>query len=123
MPRPNFAAFALIATLFATSAPAQHLSADGGVQTFNFIADQFFSDVYFHFGPTLGTMDGLHQYDSQLEDYSAAGVQKEITALHLYEKKIEAIDPSALDASIAGDREILLNQIRSWLLKDEVIRP
>jgi uncharacterized protein (DUF885 family) len=114
----------LLATLLAApQIKAQHLSADGGVQTFNFIADQFFSDVYFHFAPTTGTQNGLHQYDTQLEDYSAANIQKEIATLHTYEKKVEAIDPSALDASVAGDRQILLNNIRSQLLTLEVIRP
>src|ERR1700761_8395920 len=102
---------------------AQRPSADGGVQTFNTLADQYFSDVYFHFTPTNGTADGLHQYDTQLEDYSAANIQKQIAALHTYEKKVEAIDPSSLDASIAGDRSILLNSIRSTLLTLEVIRP
>lgn len=111
------AAFAIL-----PAAQAQHLSADGGVQTFNFIADQYFSDVYFHFSPTLGTQNGLHQYDTQLEDYSAANIQKQITALHIYEKKVDVIDPSALDASVAGDREILLNNIHSQLLTLEVIR-
>ncbi|HXC96221.1 MAG TPA: DUF885 domain-containing protein [Edaphobacter sp.] len=101
----------------------QHLSADGGVQTFNFLADQFFSDAYFRYNPTIGTQVGLHQYDSQLEDYSAATNQKEIAALHAFEKKIEAIDPSSLDAPVAADREILLNHIHSALLTDEVIRP
>ncbi|XCB28679.1 DUF885 domain-containing protein [Tunturibacter empetritectus] len=104
-------------------AQAQHVSADGGVQTFNYLADQYFSDVYFHFGPTAGTSAGLHQYDDKLEDYSAANIQKQIAALHTYEKKVEAIDPSALDASVAGDRAILLNNIRSTLLTLEVIRP
>lgn len=102
---------------------AQYVSADGAPQTFQFVSDQYFTDVYFHFAPTAGTGAGLHQYDTQLEDYSAAGIQKEVAALHEYEKKIEAIDPSALDASVAGDREILLNNIRSQLLTLEVIRP
>jgi uncharacterized protein (DUF885 family) len=109
--------------MFTPAAPAQHLSADGAVQTFNFLADQYFSDVYFHFAPTAGTSAGLHQYDIQLEDYSAANIQKEIAALHTYEKKVEAIDPSALDASVAADRLILLNNIRSQLLTLETIRP
>jgi len=107
----------------AHTASAQHLSADGGVQTFNFLSDQYFTDVYFHFSPTSGTAAGLHQYDTQLEDYSAASVQKEIAALHTYEKKVEAIDSGSLDASVAGDRAILLNNIRSSLLTLEVIRP
>ena len=104
-------------------AAAQSVSADGATQTFHFISDQYFSDVYFHFAPTMGTSAGLHQYDNQLEDYSAASIEKETAALHEYEKKVEAIDPSALDASVAGDREILLNNIRSQLLTLEVIRP
>jgi uncharacterized protein (DUF885 family) len=123
----SFRRLAVLATLAISisipAARAQHLSADGAVQTFNYIADQFFSDVYFHFNPTTGTQVGLHQYDSQLEDYSADTSQKEIAALRAFEKKIEAIDSSALDAPVAADREILLNHIHSALLTDEVIRP
>jgi uncharacterized protein (DUF885 family) len=109
--------------MLAPTAQTQHLSADGGVQTLTFVAEQYFSDVYFRFAPTTATSAGLHQYDTQLEDYSAANIQRQIAALHTYEKKIEAIDPSALDASIAADRDILLNNIRSQLLTLEVIRP
>jgi uncharacterized protein (DUF885 family) len=110
----------LVSTL--TPAPAQRVSADGAVQTFSFVSDQYFTDVYFHFSPTAGTQAGFHQYDPQLEDYSAAAVHRETAALHAYEKKIDAIDPSALDASVAADREILLSSIRSQLLSLEVIR-
>jgi uncharacterized protein (DUF885 family) len=119
----NLAVVLLGALMLTSAAQAQHLSADGALQTFNFLADQYFSDVYFHFAPTAGTSAGLHQYDNQLEDYSAANIQKEIAALHTYEKKVEAIDPSALDASVAADRDILLNNIRSQLLTLEIIRP
>jgi len=105
------------------TAPAQRLSADGAAQTFSYLSDQYFSDVYFRFSPTAGTSAGLHQYDTQLEDYSAAGVQKQIAALHDFEKKVEAIDPTALDAPVAADRDILLNNIKSQLLTLEVIRP
>ena len=113
---------ALMAIPAATSANAQRISADGAPQTFEFVSDQYFSDVYFHFSPTAGTSAGLHQYDTQLEDYSAATIQKQIAALHVYEKKVSAIDPSALDATVAGDYQILLNSIRSQLLSLEVIR-
>ncbi|HZY64015.1 MAG TPA: DUF885 domain-containing protein [Edaphobacter sp.] len=118
------ATLAIGAALFMPSlSNAQNPSADGALQSFQTLADRYFTDVYFHFSPTLGTAAGLHQYDTQLEDYSAVGIQKQIAALHEYEKKVEAIDPSALDASVAGDREILLNNIRSQLLTLEVIRP
>jgi uncharacterized protein (DUF885 family) len=101
---------------------AQRISADGATQTFGFVSDQFFSDAYYKFSPTNGTANGLHQYDTQLEDYSAAGVAREVAALHEFEKKVEAIDESALDAPVAADRDILLNNIKSALLTLEVIR-
>ena len=101
---------------------AQHLSADGASQTFNYLTDQYFHDVYFKFSPTAGTSAGLHEYDTQLEDYSAAGVQKNIAALHDFEKKFMAIDPKALDAEPAADYQILLNSIHANLLQLEVIR-
>src|ERR1035441_2482576 len=104
------------------SARAQKLSADGAMQTFNYLADQFFSEVYFKFSPTAGTAAGLHQSAAKLEDYSAAGGAAEAAALHEFEKKVEAIDPSALDAPAVADREILLNNIKSELLSLEVIR-
>jgi len=104
------------------AAPAQRITADGGNQTFNFVADQYFNDVLFHFSPTLGTQMGLHQYDDELENYSAATVEKQVAALKAYEKKVAAIDSSAMDAPIAADQAILLNSIRSQLLSLEVIR-
>jgi uncharacterized protein (DUF885 family) len=108
--------------MVASAAPAQKVSADGAMQTFNFISDQFFSQVYFKFSPTSGTAAGLHQYDSQLEDYSATAVEQEVATLRGFEKKVAAIDLGALDAPVAADREILLNNIHSELLSLEVIR-
>jgi uncharacterized protein (DUF885 family) len=109
-------------TMTKPTARAQKVSADGAMQTFGYLSDLFFSDVYFKFQPTAGTSAGLHEYDAKLEDYSAAGVARQVAALHDYQKKIEAIDSSALDAPVAADREILLNNIRSELLTLEVIR-
>ena len=60
----------------ATTVQAQRVQADGALQTFNTLADQYFDDVYFRFSPTSGTAAGLHQYDTQLEDYSAASVRE-----------------------------------------------
>ncbi len=102
---------------------AQSLSADGAPQTFHALSEQYLDQVYFKFSPTLATQSGLHQYDSQLEDYSAAAIDRQMAALHDYEKRFDAIDPSALDAPIAADREIVLNNIHSTLLTLETIRP
>ncbi len=113
----------LVMTGLVGAAGAQRLTADGAPQTFTFVSEQFFSDVYFKFSPTAGTAAGLHEYDSLLEDYSAAEVQREVAALRAAERKVEAVPAEALDASVAGDRAILLNAIRSSLLTLEVIRP
>lgn len=101
---------------------AQRPSADGAEQTFALLSDQYFDQVYFKFAPTNGTAAGLHQYDTQLEDFSAAGIAREAAALHEWERKIAAIDPAGLDAEPAADRAILLNNIRLGLLHLEVIR-
>ncbi len=103
-------------------ASAQHPSADGAAQTLDTLSNQYFDQVYFKYAPTAGTAAGLHQYDTQLEDYSAANLQREIAALHEWQHKIEAIDPAALDAEPAADRDILINQIKSNLLYLDVIR-
>ena len=104
------------------SAPAQRVSADGSPQTFNFLLDQYFED-YFRLQPTAATAAGIHTHDAQLEDYSAAAAQKQIVLLRDYDRKFQAIDPSALDAPIRADREIVLNNIHSTLLTLESIRP
>jgi uncharacterized protein (DUF885 family) len=79
------------------------------------LADQYFDQVYFNYAPTAGTLAGFHQYDAQLEDLSASTVHAQIAALHEWEKKIEAVEASP-------DRDILLNSIRSTLLRLESIR-
>lgn len=121
--RPALLVAALaMAFVLPAPAPAQHLSADGAQQTFEFLADQYFDQVYFRFAPTAGTSAGLHQYDTQLEDYSSAGVQRQATALHEWERKIAAVPAEGLDASPRADRDILLNSIRGTLLQLETIR-
>ncbi len=110
------------ALMLCTTASPQRVSADGATQTFGVVSNQYFDEVYFRFSPTAGTSAGLHTYDTQLEDYSAANMTKWAAALHQYQLKIEAIPADALDASVAADREILLNSIRSQLLTIETIQ-
>ena len=94
-------------------------------QQFTRASDEFFDQVYFRYAPSAGTQTGFHQYDSQLEDYSRKSIDAEITALHQFETRIEAIQPDDLPASFVPrtDREIVLSTIRSQLLTLETIRP
>ena len=113
------AAAALLALPLPSS--AQRVSADGTPQTFHALTEQYFAD-YFRLNPTSGTTAGFHQYDTQLEDYSAAGVAAQVAFLHGYDRKLSALDPKALNAPEAADLQVLLNNIHSQLLSDEVIR-
>lgn len=96
--------FLLLATLGAGA-----LSAQGPLY------DRYFSDYYFRFNPTAGTASGFHQYDKQLEDYSAAGVQTKITALHGFEAQF-AKEPAS------PDRDLVLSRIRADLLEYESVK-
>lgn len=89
---------------------------------FRHLAHDYFTNVTFRFSPTTGTLVGLHQYDSQLEDYSRAGVERNIAALKAYEAKFDAVDGSKLDQSTEGDLEMVRNNIRGTLLELETIR-
>jgi uncharacterized protein (DUF885 family) len=89
----------------------------------NALVDDFVDNVYLKFSPTGATALGLHQYDNLLEDYSRAGVDLQIAALRQYEKRVASFDANQLSETEAGDREMLLSNIRSSLLTLETIRP
>ena len=94
-------------------------------QQFAKASDGYFDQVYFHYGPTNGTLVGYHQYDTQLEDFSRKNIDAEVSALRKFEQRIEAIQPddAAADFVPRSDREIVLSTIRSQLLTLETIRP
>jgi uncharacterized protein (DUF885 family) len=94
---------------------------DETLAAWNELVDRYFDD-YFGFKPTEGTSAGFHQYDAQLEDCSGAAVQKEVAAMHGWEKRVEAFDPKGLDETNSADRDLLLATIRSRLLSLETIR-
>jgi len=95
----------------------------GGAIAWNTLVDQYFDQVYFKFAPTSGTTAGLHQYDAMLEDYSRAGIDRNIAALHDFEKRVQDFDGKSLSESEAADGELVLSNIHSTLLTLETIRP
>src|SRR4029077_5533356 len=88
------------------------LALSAGAQT---VYDRFFDEFYFPFNPTTATSSGIHKYDGQLEDSSAAGNAKRIASLKKWEAQIAKL-PSA------ADRDLVLNYIRASLLELESIR-
>jgi uncharacterized protein (DUF885 family) len=87
------------------------------------LADDYFDNFYFPANPTAATIAGIHRFDERLEDFSRADVDRQVKALHRYERRFEAVAPSGLSERVAGDRELLLLNIRSSLLTLETIRP
>ena len=92
-------------------------------QAFTRLSDSYFDTYYFPTNPTMATADGLHDFDAKLEDYSRAGVDANVKALQQWQTKVAAIDPAKLGERVRGDRELVLNNIRSTLLTLQTIRP
>jgi uncharacterized protein (DUF885 family) len=115
----------LVMGVFMASAISVHAAKENWKQQFEKVSNEYFDQVYFHYGPTGGTLAGYHQYDARLEDYSRKSIDAEIAALKVFEKRVEAIHPDAAAADFVprSDREMVLANIRSELLTLEVIRP
>jgi len=86
------------------------------------LVDQYFDDYYFPFHPTAGTSAGFHRYDTELEDYSRAGVEAEIKALNQVRGKIAGFTANGVTAEQHADHELLLHEIDGRLLELEQIR-
>jgi uncharacterized protein (DUF885 family) len=86
------------------------------------LADEYFDQVYYHYAPSTGTLDGFHQYDAQLEDYSRAAIDRETGDLQRFEGRFAAIPADQLDLTSRGDLELLLGNIHGRLLRLDTIR-
>lgn len=61
-------------------------------QQFQKISDEYFDQVYFHYGPTNATAVGFHQYDGQLEDYSRKTIDAEVAQLKEFLARLETVE-------------------------------
>lgn len=89
---------------------------------FEQLAERYFDEYYFPSNPTSGTSAGFHQYDTQLEDYSRAGVEKQIALLTRFKSEVSALDLAAADYNTQADRDLVLDDINSRLLELQQIR-
>ncbi len=110
------------ATTSAAPAPLQKADTPDD-KAFLQLADSYFDTYYFPTNPTMATADGLHAFDGKLEDYSRAGVEANIKTLQQWQAKVAAVDASKLGERVRGDRELVLNNIRSTLLTLQTIKP
>ncbi len=114
-------ALALIAPPGASAGKTMAASSSEAVDSANQLVDRYF-DTYFRFHPTAGTAAGFHQYDSQLEDYSRAGFDRERSALQSLLPDFQTVRARNLPQAAADDLEFLESQARARLLELETIR-
>jgi uncharacterized protein (DUF885 family) len=106
--------FSLLLTSAAFAQPAA--SAD-----WNRTVDEFF-DGYFAIHPSEGTASGFHQYDTKLEDFSRAGVDKEVAWNKQWLARLDKFDTKSLSAEEKQDYLLVLNSAKGRLLELENIR-
>jgi uncharacterized protein (DUF885 family) len=85
-----------------------------------FVDDYF--DAYFAWNPSAGTAAGLHQYDTQLEDWSAEAVARRVASVKALQQRLEKLRLGKLAADEAIDAEILDGQMRAELLDLDTVR-
>lgn len=79
-----------------------------------------FVDRYLHrfaqFHPSIAAGNGVHDYDGELEDFSARSVANELRWLHKSRRALDAMSDNALTADERVDRRILQGIIDGWIL-------
>src|SRR2546429_8261302 len=96
-------------------------SIKGKPRTFNQLVDSYFDD-YFKANPSQATSVGFHQYDHQLEDFSATAHERNNRMLLEYLTAFQAINPRILSVNDRDDREIMIATIHSLLLEEERVQ-
>src|SRR5215469_7045178 len=102
----SLALFALGVSM--SAAVSAHAANPAMEQQFQRVSDEYFDKLYFPNQPTVGTLSGYHQYDTQLEDYSRKKIDAWVADLVFFERRIETIPAAALDEATRGDREMVL---------------
>jgi uncharacterized protein (DUF885 family) len=98
-----------------------------GTQAHNPAADydtlvEAYFDQYFTFHPTAGTSAGFHQYDNDLEDFSAKSRASEIDWLNGEKQKFAALPTEHFGQDQRADVQLVQNRISAQLLELQDIR-
>jgi hypothetical protein len=114
-------ALALCSAMLAIPAAAQAAAPASATAAYQAIVKDFF-DAQWKLHPTFATGTGLHTWDNQLDDVSAAAHAKEVTLLKGFRAKLTAIDGAKLSLTDRDDRDVLVGEIDRTLLEDETIQ-
>src|SRR5215813_6532668 len=117
-------AFALCHWLFplcsSLSAQKTESKSEMAAAKFPQLVNEYLQDLHSRH-PTLAAGSGIHAWDGHLEDYSAAAIAAEISAIRGFQARLEKIPPLELALSDTFDYQILLSNMRARLLELEQI--
>ncbi|HKP11558.1 MAG TPA: DUF885 domain-containing protein [Blastocatellia bacterium] len=85
------------------------------------LAEEYLLDLYARH-PTVAAASGLHAWDGQLEDFSAAAINDEVTAIKKFQARLQKIPAIELGLSDILDYQILASNMQSRLLELERVR-
>lgn len=89
--------------------------------SFSAFVDRYLDD-FARRHPSIAAGNGLHQHDDLLDDFTAAGIAEEISALRRDAETLAAFDTTALTPDERVDRLILMGVIDGWLLEQETLQ-
>ncbi|HUP92672.1 MAG TPA: DUF885 domain-containing protein [Solimonas sp.] len=81
-----------------------------------------FQEAYFVYNPSFAVIQGRHEFDGKLSDWSAAGIGREVDWLKAQRKATEAYDEAGLTPAQRFERQYLLSVIDTdlfWLAEAE----
>ncbi|MBV9277900.1 MAG: DUF885 domain-containing protein, partial [Candidatus Eremiobacteraeota bacterium] len=107
----SFAVFLCIAMLGAAS-PSPAPNAD---QQYEALARAYFADN-FRTQPIGATFTGVHTYDAQLGDFSAAAVARQLATDRQYLNRLASIDAKQLSPEVALDARLFSDNLKDDLL-------
>ena len=94
---------------------------EGADHQFEQLAKQYIEDLL-KLNPEFATALGEHRYDAQLDDYSLAGVERNLQLEKDYLQRLSAIDPSSLSEINGIDYAILRSRMERSIFSLEVLR-
>jgi uncharacterized protein (DUF885 family) len=121
MPLRRLAAIGTLGGTIALTVACNDSSKSTGPTAFAAFADRYFDSVY-AFSPSQGTAAGFHQYDSKIEDFSAASEQRRIATLKTQLAQLDSLRGGTLAVDDSIDAAVIDGAIRSELQDLEVVR-
>src|SRR2546421_5524466 len=109
MPKSPLCRFAVVLVLSACSSAQPKRGAEE--VDLPALADRYFDEVFFKYSPTRATAAGLHQYDSQLEDFSRSSIEAHVAVLNDFQRRFENLHLPPGSPAAAADPEVLLSHL------------